>query len=114
MNKDLKNILSNLNPEIDQEKLLEYINRNLSDEARHAFEKQMAEDEFVNDAVEGLEQISKKKDIPGLTKQLNTGLKKQLEANKKRRSLRSKIKNDWIYFALVLLLVLIIVSYLVI
>ena len=57
MSDDLKDILSNLNKEIEQEKLLEYLNKNLSAAEAHEVEKQMANDEFMNDAVEGLEKF---------------------------------------------------------
>ena len=58
MSDELKDILSNLNPGTEQDKLLQYINRKLTDEEKHALEKNMANDEFMNDAVEGLEQVN--------------------------------------------------------
>ena len=54
MSDELKNILSNLNKDIEQNKLLDYLNKKLSAADAHELEKQMADDEFMNDAVEGL------------------------------------------------------------
>ena len=57
MSDELKDILSNLNKDIEQQKLLDYLNKKLSAGESHELEKQMADDEFMNDAVEGLEEI---------------------------------------------------------
>ena len=70
MSNDLKNILSNLNKDIEQEKLLDYLNKNLSAAEAHEVEKQMADDAFMNDAVEGLEQFKNKKNLTLLVEQL--------------------------------------------
>ena len=77
MSDDLKDILSNLNKDIEQEKLLDYLNKQLSAADAHDVEKQMTDDEFMNDAVEGLEQFKDKKDLSFLVDQLNRDLKKQ-------------------------------------
>ncbi len=114
MNDGLKDILSNLNKDIEQEKLLEYLNRNLPDAEQHAFEKQMNEDEFMNDAVEGLQQVHNKKDLQGLVQQLNADLKKQLDKKKKRKDKRKLKDQGWVYFTIILLLILFVVAYLII
>lgn len=114
MSKDLKDILSNLNKDIEQDKLLSYLNKNLSAAEAHELEKQMADDEFMNDAVEGLESFKNKSDVSLLVQQLNAELKKQT-AKKKARKEKRKLKDQpWLYIAIVTLLLLIIVSYIVI
>lgn len=82
MSDELKDILSNLNKDIEQDKLLDYLNKKLSASEAHELEKQMAEDEFVNDAVEGLEEFKNKKDLSLYVQQLNNDLKKQLDKRK--------------------------------
>ena len=84
MSDNLKDILSNLNKDIEQEKLLDYLNKKLSAAEAHEVEKQMAEDEFMNDAVEGLENFKNKKDLSLLVDQLNNDLKKQTAKKKKK------------------------------
>ena len=79
MSDDLKDILSNLNKEIEQDKLLDYLNKKLSAPEAHDVEKQMTNDEFMNDAVEGLEKFKDKKDLPLYVEQLNHELKQQLK-----------------------------------
>ena len=114
MSDELKDILSNLNKDIEQEKLLQYLNRKMSDEEQHAFEKQMNDDEFMNDAVEGLQSIDNKNNLGSIIQQMNADLKKQLEKKKKRKQKRKLAEHPWIYFSVVLLLLLIIITYLVI
>ena len=111
MSDDLKDILSNLNKDIEQEKLLDYLNKNLSAADAHEVEKQMADDEFMNDAVEGLEHFKNKKDLSLLVEQLNKDLKKQT-AKKKQQKEKRKLRNQpWLYITLVTLLLLVIISY---
>ena len=74
----------------------------------------MADDEFMNVAVEGLENFKNKKDVSLLVQQLNNELKKQT-AKKKARKEKRKLKDQpWLYISLVTLLLLVIIAYLVI
>ena len=114
MSDDLKDILSNGNKDIEQEKLLQYLNRNMSDPEQHDFEKQLNDDEFMNDAVEGLQALENKNKIADLVQQMNADLKKQLEKKKKRKEKRKLAEHPWIYYSIVLVLLLIIIAYLVI
>lgn len=85
MSDELKDILSNLNKEIEQEKLLDYLNKKLSAAEVHEVEKQMAGDEFMNDAVEGLQEFKNKKDLSLYAEQLNRDLKKNLDKKKTKK-----------------------------
>jgi len=114
MSDELKDILSNLNKDIEQEKLLEYLNRNMTDAEQHAFEKQMNDDEFMNDAVEGLQALENKNDLTSVVQQLNADLKKQLDKKKKRKEKRKLNEQPWVYFSVLLILLLVIIAYLVI
>ncbi len=114
MSDDLKDILSNLNKEIEQDKLLDYLNKQLSAPDAHELEKQMADDEFMNDAVEGLEKFNNKKNLTLYVEQLNRDLKKQLDRKKQRREKRKLKEQPWVYFTIVILLILIVISYLLI
>lgn len=114
MSDDLKDILSNLNKDIEQEKLLDYLNKNLSAAEAHDLEKQMADDEFMNDAVEGLENFKNKKDVSLIVEQLNRDLKKQTAKKKLKKEQRKLKEQPWLYITIVILLLLIIVSYIVI
>jgi hypothetical protein len=111
MSDDLKDILSNLNKDIEQEKLLDYLNKKLSASEAHEVEKQMAEDEFMNDAVEGLENFKNKKDLSLLVEQLNNDLKKQTAKKKKKKEKRKLRDQPWLYITIIILLGLIIISF---
>lgn len=111
MSDELKDILSNLNKEIEQEKLLDYLNKKLSAAEAHEVEKQMADDDFVNDAVEGLEHFEDKKALPGYVQQLNKDLKKLLGKRKLEKEKRRLKEQPWLYFTIALLLILIIVGF---
>jgi len=111
MSDNLKDILSNLNKDIEQEKLLDYLNKKLPAAEAHELEKQMADDEFMNDAVEGLEHFKNKKDLSLLVEQLNQDLKKQT-AKKKKKKEKRKLRNEpWLYITIAVLLVLIVISF---
>ena len=114
MSDDLKDILSNLNKDIEQDKLLDYLNKNLSAAEAHELEKQMADDEFMNDAVEGLEQFSNVKKLPLSVEQLNRELQKQLAKKKDRKEKRKLKDQPWVYFTIILLLLVTIICFVII
>lgn len=97
----------------DHDKLLDYLNRTMPDEEQHDFEKNMSEDEFMNDAVDGLESL-KNKHLDLVITQLNNDLKKNLEKKKNRRNQRIIKEPSGIYFAVILIILLIIIAYVVI
>ena len=111
---DLKDILSESNKDIDNQKIMDYLSDKLSGLDKYNVEKEMADSEFINDAVEGLENLKNKKDINVFVDQLNNDLHKQL--NKKReRKLNRRLKDTpWLYVAIILIIFLIIISFIVI
>ncbi|MFL5810958.1 MAG: hypothetical protein ACJ749_15665 [Flavisolibacter sp.] len=114
MSDDLKDILSNLNPDVDQEALLRYLQGKLSAGEQHELEKQMMDDEFGADALEGLQNFKDKRDISLLVEQLNSDLEKKTEKKKKfKEKLRLQL-DPIILFTIILILLLIVISYIVI
>ncbi|HJS54505.1 MAG TPA: hypothetical protein VJ765_08180 [Chitinophagaceae bacterium] len=114
MSDKLKDILSHLSTEVDQETLLKYLEGKLSNEQKHEIEKKMLGSEFTDDAMEGLQEIRNKDKIPSLLKQLNYDLYKKLEKKKKRREKLRFKDQPWLYIAIVIILLLIVLSYIVI
>ena len=113
MSDDLLNILSNSNKDIDNQKLMDYLSDKLSAKDKHDFEKQMIDSDFINDAVEGLESFEKQTDINEYASQLNKNLRKKLETKKLKRNKR-KIKDiPWFYYAIILVLILVIAGFLI-
>ena len=54
-----------------KDKILNYLNNKLSEKERHAFEKLMLEDPFLNDAVEGLQNIENPETVDVLLNELD-------------------------------------------
>src|SRR4026209_1923271 len=113
MSDKLKDILSHLSTEVDQETLLKYLEGRLSDEQKHEVEKKMLANNFTDDAMEGLQEIRKEK-IASLVEQLNRDLHKKLEKKKKRKEKLRFKDQPWLYIAIVIILLLIVLSYVVI
>jgi hypothetical protein len=114
MSDNLKDILSHLSTEVDQETLLKYLEGRLSDEQRHEIEKRMLASEFNNDAMEGLNEIKNKEKISSLVEQLNRDLHIKLDKKKKRREKLRFKDQPWLYIAIFIILLLIVLSYVVI
>ena len=114
MSDNLKDILSHLSTEVDQETLLKYLEGRLSEEQKHELEKKMLSSEFSNDAMEGLQEIKNKGRLASLVEQLNRDLHKKLEKKKKQREKFRFKDQPWLYIAIVIILLLIVLSYVVI
>lgn len=111
---ELKDILNNSNKDIDNQKLMDYLSKKLSAQESHELEKMMAGDDFMNDAVEGLEQMGNTKKLGASVEELNQQLQKQIAKKKTRREKRKLKDQPWTYVAIILLLILATVCYLVI
>jgi hypothetical protein len=114
MSNDLKDILSQLNPDIDQETLLRYLEGKLSHEQQHEVEKKMLDDEFTSDALEGLKEIRNKQGISELIKELNRDLKKKTDKKKRFREKMQLKMDPWILITVFIILTLVIISYIII
>jgi hypothetical protein len=110
---DLTNILQN-DDDINEEELRKYLSGNISDEERYVIEKKMADSEFVNDAVEGLQQFSSKQKLNDLVNHLNNHLHQYIESKKEIKEKR-KIKDlSWIILAVIIILLLCMLAYIVV
>jgi predicted secreted protein len=113
MSESLKDILSHLSADIDQETLLLYLQDKLSAEKKHEVEKKLLENEFANDAAEGLQQFKNKERVSLLVEQLNRELKNKLKTRKKIQRIHLK-EQPWLYLAVIIIIILIVISYFVI
>jgi len=114
MSDELLNILSNSNKDIDNQKLMDYLSDKLSEGEKYEIEKKMVDNEMVNDAIEGLENLKNKKDINVLVEQLNNNLKKQLQTKKLKKQKRQIKDLNWLYLSIILILIIILIGFLVI
>lgn len=114
MNNELLNILSNSNKDIDNQKLMDYLAGKLSAEERHEIEKAMADNAFMNDAMEGLAGVKDKTHLAALVDQLNNDLQQKTEKKKQRKEKRRLKEYPWINLAVIVILALIIIVWFVI
>lgn len=111
---NLKDILSHLSTEIDQETLLLYLQDKLTEEKKHEVEKKLLDNQFAGEALEGLQQIKDKQQINFMVEMLNRDLRKKTEKKRMRRE-KMKIKDQpWLYISVIIIIILIVISYMVI
>lgn len=110
----LKDILSSLSTDIDQETLLLYLQGRLTGEKKHEVEKKLMESDFNEDAFEGLQEIRDKEQIPFMVEMLNRELKKKTLKKKQRREKMRFKDQPWLYVSVLIIILLIILSYIVI
>lgn len=100
--------------ELSNEQLKKYISGEASAEEAHAVEKEMADSNFMNDAVEGLQSFSSQKKLDDYVTDINKKLHQQLEGRKQKKE-KQKIKDlSWIIIAVIIILLLCIIGYFII
>lgn len=105
MQEDLLNILSASNKDIDNQKLMDYISGKLSAEQKHEVEKLMADNPFLNEAVEGLQQAGTANSEKAV-EQINKQLRSQLQQRKRKRARELFPVSKWTYVAVLIILML--------
>ncbi|HZF65876.1 MAG TPA: hypothetical protein VEZ55_15380 [Chitinophagaceae bacterium] len=114
MKEKLKDILSNLSTDVDQETLLLYLQGQLSPEQQHDLEKELLQNEFAADAMEGLKQVNDVQRMQLILDGLNRDLKKNTARKKASKEKLQMKQEPWVLISVVILLLLIIISYVVI
>jgi len=114
MQDNLKDILSSLNNEVDQQTLLLYLQDKLSADKKHEVEKLLVENEFANDALEGLTEMKDKQQIAYMVEMLNRDLKTKVQKKKMRRAKLNLKDQSLLYVAIFILLMLIVLSFMII
>ncbi|GAB4091212.1 hypothetical protein [Flaviaesturariibacter terrae] len=113
MNERLKDILSSLHSEVDQETLLRYLEGHLAPERQHELEAQLLDNDFETDAVEGLQGLSDKGKLPGIVEALNRDLRKKTRKRRSRRGQTLQLE-PWLIITLVTVLLLVLIGFVVI
>lgn len=113
MNKDLLNILSNMQ-HADNQKLVDYLQGNLSAEDKHEVEKILIDSNFESEALEGLQDAGSREKMNAVVAQLNHQLQSHLKERRKHRRKRPVSVQQWIIIAIVTLLALAVLGYFVI
>jgi anti-sigma factor RsiW len=100
--------------QIDNQKLIDYLNGKLTAEEQHEVEKWMMENPFDAEALEGLQQGGSGKNVQATVDQLNRQLHQYLEQKKQRRKRKPDPTSYWTYIAILFILILAILAYLII
>jgi hypothetical protein len=114
LKENLKDILSNLNTGVDQQTLLQYLQGQLSEEKKHEVEKQLLENDFELEAMEGLQQMKDQQKIQSMVYQLNRDLKARTKKRRLRRQKMELKQEPWLWITIFIMLALIIISYIII
>ena len=112
MQESLKDILSHLSTEVDQETLLLYLQGKLSAEQQHEVEKKLMNNDFASDAAEGLQSFKDQEKLKLLVAQLDKDLRNKTDKKKAYRQKRSIKLEPWIIITVILILVLMVISFL--
>ncbi|GAA4323806.1 hypothetical protein [Flaviaesturariibacter amylovorans] len=113
MNERLKDILSNLHSEVDQEELLRYLEGHLAPEQQQELEAQLLDNDFEAEALEGLQALPDQKKIAGLVEGLNRDLRKKTEKRQARRKAPLQLE-PWLLITIALILLLAIIGFVII
>lgn len=100
--------------QINDQKLLDYLNGKLSAPEQHEVEEWMLENSFNADALEGLQQSGASENVRSNIDQLNQQLRGYLQQNKKKRRSRIAFDNSWTYIAVLFVIILAVIVYLVV
>ena len=111
MKNNLINILANSNKELDNQLLMDYVSDKLSHADQHAVEEWLEDNEFVADALEGLQEFGNKDQLQEYVRQLNLELKAFLLQKKQKREKRVWKDQPWTYTAIIFILCLAIITY---
>lgn len=107
----LKDILSNLHTDADQETLLRYIQGHMTDEEQHELEAGILDDNFTSEALEGLREVKDKERLAWVLRNLDQDLKKKMA--KRRSDMRRWVLKPqwWLVLSILILLIILTLIY---
>ena len=114
MKENLKDILTHLQSEVDQQTLLKYLEGKLTADEQHELEKQALEGDFESDAMDGLQDFTNKAKIASLVAQLNQDLDRKTKKKKKWPYKRDAKVEPWLFITIIIVLVIALISYVII
>lgn len=110
---ELENILNN-EDDLSEDQLKKYLSGEGNADDTYAVERGMADSEFIDDAVEGLQAFSSDSKLDDYVNQINKNLGVQLQERKQKKEKR-KIKNlTWGTIAVIVILLITVICFMVI
>ena len=98
---------SNLN---EEKRMMDYLQGNMSEAEKQAYEAEQMQDDFTSDAVEGLSGLSAES-IFGFQQDLNMKLQQQLHRKKRKKRKNGFTNPFYFYISLFLIILLAIIGY---
>lgn len=101
----------------DPRKWLDYLDGKLSAEEQHKLEEEIAQSEFLRDALEGLRpkdnaaEPTDTVNLDAIVRQLNQQLRQQLTLKKTRRKRKARFKDNPAEIAVILIIALCLIGY---
>jgi hypothetical protein len=95
----------------DEEVVLRYLGNEIPNEEQQAFEASIEGDPFLEDAVEGLQEINQPGQIPLLLNDLRLNLNQQLNKKKLRKEKRKLKDQPILIIAIIMILAILILGY---
>ncbi len=90
---------------VDTQEMQDYVQGKLTPEQANAFEQMMQDDDFVDDAVEGIQSMNEPNKANSIAEQLNRELYLQLHQKKQRRERRKMSDLTWTIVAVAFLII---------
>lgn len=97
----------------EMQKFLDSLKGSLSDTGRAQFENQSPEDPFLKDAMEGLQEMENREDLPKVVNHLNQQLRHHLSHHKSSKIKKGIRYGNWIYWSIGVILLMALVGFLV-
>lgn len=110
---ELGNILQN-EDNLNDDQLKKYLSGEGTPEEHHTVERGMADSEFINDAVEGLQTFSSEKKLDDFVNQINKNLSTQLQDRKLKKEKRKIRDMSWSIIAVIIILLLTVLCFMII
>jgi hypothetical protein len=107
----MHNEFDDINPKTDPQRWLDFLDGKLSDQERKQMEEEIAQSEFLRDALDGLTPADARQDLQSVVKELNSNLERSLHAKKKQRKRRPLGDQLWIWVTIALLLGICLLGY---
>ncbi len=112
MRNNLKNMFSASGGKSDDQELLKYLQGEMDDAGRNRLERELANDDFERDALDGLQEVENAEKIALIVNGLNRDLKKRA-AKKAAGRAKTQLKPQWwLYFSVLILLLIFAMIYL--
>lgn len=114
----MHNELNDINPDsglppgrTDPQKWLDFLDGKLTPEERKKMEAEIAQSDFLSDALEGLSPAAQTEDLRSIVKELNVNLERSLHPKKSRKKRRPLGDQLWIWVTILLLLGICVLGY---